>query len=284
MSQIYAFLTVLLWSSAFVYTKIALEYYAVSSLALLRCVIASICLGTVLIFKKIPFPGLSSLPRFFLSGAAGFSLYILAFNKGSALLNPTTSCVLIATAPIITAILARLRFGEKLGIFRWTATGLAFCGILVMFLWRGAFVISMGIVWTLVAALLVSLYNILQRSLTGSFEPLVVTAYSFFAGTFLLLPFAAGALEEVCGASASQIWLAVFLGTCPSAIAYLLWAKALSLAPSTGNVSNAMFLTPFLALLLEYGVTGDVPGPETFVGGGIIMASLFLFLWMSRKP
>lgn len=283
MSQAYAFLTVLLWSSAYVYTKVALQYYSFSALALLRCAVASICLGGVLIAQRASFPGLSSLPHFLVSGAAGFALYILAFNKGSISLNPTTSCIIISTSPIITALFARLFFGEKLGLLRWIAIGLAFFGILVMTLWDGVFSLSEGIVWILAAALLISVYSILQRSLTRQFEPLLITAYSFFAGTLLLTPFLPDAAAQIYHAPAAQIWLLIFLGACPSALAYLFWAKALAIAPNTSNVSNYMFLTPFLALLMEYLVTNELPGMATFAGGGVIMASLIVFIWASRK-
>lgn len=38
-----------------------------------------------------------------------------------------------------------------------------------------------------------------------------------------------------------------------------------------------MFLTPFLALLLDYGVTGGLPDGATVAGGGIVLAALALF-------
>jgi drug/metabolite transporter (DMT)-like permease len=183
----------------------------------------------------------------------------------------------------MTALLARVCFGEKLGGLRWVATGMAFCGILVMTLWNGVLLISEGIYWMLTAALFISIHNILQRSLGKKFEPLIVTAYSFFAGAIMLTPFFNGAAEQFLNAPPTLMWLVIFLGACPSALAYLCWAKALSLAPGTSNVSNYMFLTPFLALLLEYVVTRDLPGVPTFVGGGIIMTSLAVFLWVSRK-
>ncbi|MFT4302786.1 MAG: DMT family transporter [Desulfovibrio sp.] len=283
MSQIYAFLTVFLWSSAYVFTKIALESFSFASLALLRCGVASLCLGAVLVVKKRPFPGMASLPWFVVSGVTGFALYILVFNMGSASLNPTTSCVIISTSPIITALLAQLFFKENLGPLRWIALALAFCGILVMTLWGGSFSISDGTVWMLAAAFCISAYNIMQRLLAKRIEPLTITAYSFFAGTLLLAPFMPDAVEQLGTAPASHLWLVIFLGACPSALAYVLWVKALSIAPTTGNVSNYMFMTPFLALLLEYGVTKNLPGFPTFAGGGIIMASLGIFIWASRR-
>ena len=283
LSQLYALLTVLLWSSAYVFTKVALQYYSSPSLALLRCAVASICLGGVLVVQRKNFPGMASLPHFFISGAMGFALYLLVFNKGSETLNPTTSCILISLSPIITALMARVCFGEKLGVLRWVATGMAFLGILIMTLWNGVILISEGIYWMLTAAIFISIYNILQRFLGKKFDPVIVTAYSFFASTILLTPFSAEAADQIFHAPPSHIWLVIFLGACPSALAYLLWVKALSLAPNTGNVSNYMFLTPFLALLLEYVVTKDLPELSTVVGGGVIMASLVVFLWASRK-
>ena len=283
LSQLTAGAAVALWSSAYVFTKVALGYYSVSALALLRCAVASVCLGTVLVLQRKSFPGAAAVPLFFVSGAAGFALYILAFNKGSETLNPTTCCILISTAPIITALLARVWFRETLARLQWAAICMAFCGILVMTLWDGELAVSGGAFWALAAAVLMSVYNIVQRFLTRRFEPLLVTAYSFFAATLLLAPFLPEAVAEIRGAAAPQVWLVVFLGICPSAAAYLLWAKALSLAPSTGSVANYLFLTPFLALLLEYVVTGGLPGGATFVGGAVIMASLVVFLRAGRR-
>ena len=41
-AQLYAFVTVLLWASAFVFTKIALTYYTAEAIGVLRYVIASL--------------------------------------------------------------------------------------------------------------------------------------------------------------------------------------------------------------------------------------------------
>lgn len=284
LSQICAFLTVLFWSSAYVFTKTALEYYSFTALAVLRCFIASSCLAAVLALTqpqnmfRVP---LSAIPVLLASGAAGFAVYILVFNKGSALLNPTTGCIIISTSPIMTAIMARFCLQEKMGFLKWLAIALAFGGILIMSLWYGDFLISEGLGWMLGAALLISIYSLLQRRLTRRFSPLQVTTYSFWAATLLLMPFFTRTLAELRSAPLSHIALAFFLGVCPSAAAYLLWTKALALSPRTSAVSNHMFLTPFLTLVLEYIVNGTWPGPATFAGGTLIMASLLLFLYAS---
>ncbi len=258
--QIYAFLTVLLWASTYVFTKVVLEYFSVSAVAFLRCLTASLFLAAMLAIAKPGMPPLkTAVPQFLLTGGVGFALYMIVFNKATLALNPTTGCIVIATSPIITALLARLLFGERLKGRQWLAIGFAFCGILVMTLWDGELVVTAGIAWMLFAALLISSHNILQRGLMPRYGSLCVTAYSFFAGALLLAPLAPEAFAEIRTAPGAQIILVCFLGVFPGAGAYLLWAKALALAEKTSSVTNYMFLTPFLTLMLDFAVTGNFP-------------------------
>jgi drug/metabolite transporter (DMT)-like permease len=110
-----------------------------------------------------------------------------------------------------------------------------------------------------------------------------VTAYGFFAGALLLFPFLPEAASQVRAAPMAQTVLVCFLGVFPGGAAYLLWARAIALAEKTSSVTNYMFLTPFLTLMLDFAVTGKLPAVETFAGGGIILASLALFATAREK-
>jgi Predicted permease, DMT superfamily len=260
-----------------VFTPVSLQYFSAASLGLLRCGIAATCLLGVMLVRNVPPPPLRALPVFILSGATGFTLYIITFNTGAALLNATTSCVVIAASPIITALLAIPVFRERLALKQWAAIALAFGGILIMFLYEGTFSTSTGLTWMLAASLLISLYNILQRRLAQRFNSLQITAYSFCTGSVLLLFALPEAAAQAADAPPLQILMVCFLGVFPSAAAYMLWARALALAPATSQVTNFMFLTPFLALMLDYAVTGMVPDAATCVGGGVIVSALVFF-------
>ena len=283
-SHFYAFTTVLLWSSAYVLTKVALVHFSVAALGFLRCLTASAVLSLLLIFTKRSPVRLRELPWLAASGAAGFALYLMVFNLGSGLLNPTTSCVIISTAPIITALIARFIFQEHLTASGWAATLTAFGGVVLLMSGGGGMMAGQGVFWMLLASLLISIYNIIQRRLTVSRSPLEITTYSFILGTVMLIWCLPEAFNEMINAPARYSAVVVFLGLFPSALAYLAWAEALSLAVNTGSVANYMYLTPFLALILEYLVLGEGPGKETFIGGGVILASLFIFARLGRSP
>lgn len=277
-SQFYALLTVVMWSSAYVYTKVALFTFSASVLGLLRCGVATLCLMALLMSHRQLTVKWSDIPVFVLSGACGFALYFLAFNTGSLSLNPTTASIIIALCPIISAFLAQVMFKEKLQLRQWLATLTAFSGVAFIVLQEGSLLISQGVVWMLGAAVLLSLYNVIQRLMNRRISTLQMTAYSFLFGTLLLLGYTPETLNALHNASPGSVALVIFLGVFPGALAYVTWGKALSLAENTGQVTNWMFMTPCLALLLEYVVTGHYPGEATLIGGGIILVSLLCFL------
>ncbi len=78
-------------------------------------------------------------------------------------------------------------------------------------------------------------------------------------------------------APAKQIFVIIYLGVFPSAIAYFLWGTALALAEKTSDVTNFMFVTPLLAVVMGFFIIGEVPSMGTFLGGAIIIAGLILF-------
>lgn len=276
-SQWYAFATVVLWSSAFVFTKVALLSFSSTSLGFLRCAIASAVLYVVLRCKGVRMFGWHELPRFMLSGALGFSIYLFIFNKGSETLTAATGCILIATAPIITALMASVVFRERLTRLAWIALWLAFIGVLVLMLWNGSVSINAGVVWMLGAALAISAYNVIQRLYAHEYTSLQITAYSFFTATAMLVFFLPESIRQIAAAPLPHVIAVIFLGVFPSALAYLLWAKALSFAATTSDVTKFMFLTPLLSLVLGYLVISELPGVETWLGGAIILSGLVLF-------
>lgn len=273
----YAAVTIVCWSLAYVLTRLTLPTFTPFSLGFLRYLIASCTLAVVAIITKMKPPRRTDLPWFFASGAAGFCFYMIAFNQGQATVTAATGSVVIATVPVITAALARVVYGEIVRPLQWVAIGVGLSGVGVLTWRNGGFSFNAGLVWLLLAALALSVYNLLQRKLTAIYSPLQTTTYSIFFGTVMLAVFAPASIGEICRAPAIQLGYLVILGVFSSAIAYVSWAKAFSLAKQTSLVSNYMFFTPFLTSLLGFLLAGEAPGWRTLVGGGIILTGVFLF-------
>ena len=278
----YAAVTILFWSMAFVFTRLALASFTPYSLGVLRYLAASAALAVVAVATRMKPPAPRDLPWFLLSGATGFGLYMSTFNLGSVSVSASTGSVMIATTPILTALLARVVYREKLTALQYGAIGVCFIGVAVLTVLRGGFTFNAGLFYMFLSALLISVYNLLQRRLTKTYSALQSTAYSIFFGTLMLCVFLPDAVTQLRAAPPIQYLYLAVLGVFSSAIAYCAWSKALSLAANTSSVSNYMFVTPFLTTLLGLWLAGEAIEMSTVAGGALIIAGLLLFRFGGR--
>ena len=190
----YAMATILLWSFAYVGTTLALESYEPLTLGFLRYVVASVVMLVYVLINRIKPPMLKDWIWIAVAGCCAYTLYTVFFNIGTGIVGSSTSSIVIATTPIITALIAQIVYGQKLRALQWIAAVVQLCGIALLMLSRsGAYLnVSEGVLWLLIAAAVLSVYNVLQTKLTKSYTPTQVTAYSIFAGTIFLPLFPAG--------------------------------------------------------------------------------------------
>lgn len=278
----YAAITILFWSLAYVFTRLALQYFSAFSLGFLRYFIASCVLFIFVSASNITMPKKADIKWFLLSGFLGFFLYMIAFNKGCETVNASTSSVIIATVPVITALLARVIYGEMLSSIKWGATAVEFSGVAVLTHVNNSLSIGSGLLWLFMAAFSLGAYNLLQRKLTKIYSGTQASAYSIFAGTVMLALFLPSSVHEVQGAPPIQLFYILILGIFSSAVAYVTWAQALKKAKQTSSVSNYMFLTPFLTTLLGFLLAGERPDQATIQGGFVILAGVLLFNFGDR--
>lgn len=273
----YAAATILLWSCAYVLSRLALTYFSPFALGFLRYAVASAAMLVIAVAVRMKPPAREDLGWFLLAGACGFALYMVTFNMGCRTLNSSTSSVVIATAPVVTSVMARVIYKERLRPVQWAAIGVCFAGVVVMTVLRGGLSFSIGILWLLAAVVLLSLFNILQKRLTKTYTALQTSAWGIFFGTLLLAVFLPTSVRQAAGAPGIQWVYLLILGVGSSAAAYCAWAGAFARAKNTSAVSNYMFLTPFLATLLGVVIGGETVDLSTIIGGIVILSGLFMY-------
>lgn len=138
----YAAVTILFWSLAYVLSRVVLQYFSPYSFGFLRYLVASCTLAVLALSMKIKMPKTADLKWFLLSGAVGFFFYIIAFNKGSERVTASTSSVIIATVPVMTALFSYLVYREKLKGFQWAAIVIEFSGVTILTLTDGIFTVN----------------------------------------------------------------------------------------------------------------------------------------------
>lgn len=281
---------VVLWAGAFPGIKIGLEGLSAPHLTLLRHLVASLAFVPFLVlFRRRMLPAWRDVPRFVGLGVLGIFTYHLALNTGEQRVSAGATSLIIATAPMLTALVAAALTSDRLPRLGWFGSALGFAGVALIVLGDGAGNGAPAVIglepyagFILLAAVVTSFFAVLQRPMFARYGPLEVTAFVTWGGTVPMLAFLPGLGEAVVVAYPRSIAAAVLLGVFPSAIAYTLFALALSRAPAT-LVTAYLYLIPVVALLLSWWWLGEVPTLLTVAGGAVVVVGLVIVNAAKRR-
>lgn len=278
------------WGSAFPMIKLGLEDFSAPHFTLLRHLVASLTyLPLLLVFRAKLRPARRDLPYFALLGMLGFFIYHLALNYGSERVSAGAASLIIATAPAMTAIIAAFMLRERLPLFGWVGSVIAFAGLAAIVMGDSAGLGQMtggglnGYAWFIViAAAATAFFSVLQRPMFARYRPLEVAAFATWAGTVPMLVFVQGLGDALAAASPTGLGAAVYNGVFPSAIAYTLFAFALSRTPVT-VVTAWLYMVPLFGLLAAWLLLGEVPTVMTAVGGVIAVLGVVIVNVAKRR-
>lgn len=269
----------ILWGTAFPMIKIALVDLTPPHLTLLRHLVASAAFVPLLLaFKARLLPRRADVPFFLLLGFVGYTVYHLSLNYGQTQVSAGAASLIIATAPAITALLAVFMLGERLPLGGWIGSAISFVGVVLIVLGdSGGSGLTFNVfAWLIVlGAISTSFYAILQRRLFDRYRPIEVAAFATWAGTLPMLVFVPGVVADVAAAGAPALLATIYIGVFPSAVAYTIFAFALSRAPVT-MVAAALYMVPVFSLIASWLLVGEVPGPLTVVGGAVAIGGIVL--------
>lgn len=266
-----------LWASAFAGIKIGLESLEAGHLTLLRHLVASLCfLPFLLLTKSKLFPNWRDVPFFFAIGFLGYSVYHTALNYGEVNVSAGTASLIIAAAPAFTAIAASLLLKDRLPVVGWGGILLSFAGVaLIVFGDNPEIGFNRYALLILLAALVSALYATLQRPLFKTYKAVEVTAFATWAGTVPMLIFLPGFVNDLQTSTTNSLLAGIYIGIFPSAIAYSLFAYAISKMPVT-SVASFLYIIPVFSLFFSWLLLGEVPTWLTLVGGLIAIAGIIV--------
>lgn len=281
-SHIGLFITTIIWASTFINIKIVLQQVQPNTLAFLRFFIASIVLLVYSAITRQGFIKKEDLGWAAASGLTGVALYNIFQNQGLKYAGATDAAIIASMAPVFMALLAWLILKESITkqqilgiIIAFTGSTLvATNGTLETFnleptrLFGDFLILLTGLAW--------GLYNISLKKLLGKYSPTTVLTSTTLAGTIALFPAMLFEQPLNLGSVNTWGWINVFyLGLLASALAYLLWNKALTVI-STVTAGAYLYLLPVLAAIIAFLFLNEVPGPFTIIGGVMALVGTYL--------
>lgn len=281
------------WAGNFIVVKDAITILPPVAFTFLRYSLASVTLLALLRWNdgqlRPPHP---DLLRILLLGAFGFGVYQILWTVGLQSIPAGDSALIIASTPVITAVLAVVAGADTLTPAKFAGAAISFLGVVIVI---GAGVgISMsgsaaGAGLTLLAACCWAAYTAFAAPVLRRHSPLVLTTWATVGGTLVLLPVGLGQLLVPGAVSAeagdrigSLILAIVYSGVLAAALANVIVFNGVRLVGPTRIITLQAFV-PFMAVVLAFLVLHEPIRPGQLVGGAIIILGVALTRRASRR-
>ena len=275
--------TIVLWGSAYVAIRIALDGFSVAGMTAGRVVVSALVLTVVAPFVGVRRPDRSDLPRLAVCGVVGVTGYQLLLNAGQRTVPAGTASLLINTAPLFTVLLAWLLLRDRLTSRGRVGIALGFAGATIMALGEGdGLRLSGNALLIVTAALCFALFIVLQKPLLRRYSGFELTCYAMWAGTIVALPLVPALVGNLSSAGGRSILAVLFLGVGPSAIGFATWAYALSRF-AVGTTANALYLLPIVAVSSGWLILGEQPHLTALAGGAIALTGVVVSRTRPRR-
>ncbi|MGG3925343.1 DMT family transporter [Metabacillus fastidiosus] len=283
-----AFITIIIWGSTFAAIRVSLQGgYSAGHLVLIRFLIASSIFLIYALWPGVQFqlPKKEDVITILALGWVGITIYHIGVTFGELTVEAGTAGMIIGSAPVFTSLIAVIVLKEKLDLFGWAGLFVGFIGIILITIGTTgqSFHISEGALFMLLAAVAASVFFVFQKPLFSRYKPIELTAYFTWAGTLPFFIFSPGLFEDIQHATIEAHLSALYVGIFPAAIAYAMWATALSLGKAS-SVTSMMYVEPVIAIFVAWLWLHEWPSTLSLIGGIIAISGVIIVNWLgSRK-
>ena len=280
-AYLYAVIVVLIWSTVASAFKITLNYLDFLQLLFFAALVSLVTLFVVVVMQnKIDLLRTFSSRDYLNSLLLGFLnpfLYYIVLFKAYSLLPAQQAVSLNYTWAIQLVLLSIPLLKQKIGFKSIFAIVVSYVGVIIIATQGNIlslrFTNLSGVVLALGSAVIWALfwiYNIKDKRdevvklfLNFLFGFVFIFVYMTFSGGFII-PQTPGLIG------------AIYVGVFEMGLTFILWLKALKLSRTTAQLSNLIYLTPFLSLMVINIIVGEKILLSTIVGLVFIVAGIIL--------
>ena len=170
---------------------------------------------------------------------------------------------------------------EKITLRILIGIALALIGVLIISIFgRPSYSLEItyifGAITVLIAALVGAGYTVAGKKMLSRYSPLSLTVYAFLFGSLGLIPFISITLFEEVAVLSIRGWLILlFLGICPTVIAYILWYVALEIK-SASKLGSYLFFIPVLSTIISVILLNERITWLFVIGGALVILGLHI--------
>ncbi|MCC2879892.1 DMT family transporter [Lachnoclostridium pacaense] len=279
-----AFITILIWGTTFISTKVLLKTFSPVEILFIRFVMGYLALWLVCP-RTLKLDSRRQEPLFMAAGLCGITMYYLLENIALTFTLASNVGVIISIAPFFTAILSCLFLGgTRPGRQFFIGFLLAMAGIFLLSFGSSSLSINpMGDILAVAAAIIWAVYSTLTKKISAlGYSTIQTTRRTFFYGLIFMIP--ALALMDF-NVSLSQVTSPLnlcnllFLGLGASALCFVTWNLAVKILGSV-RTSVYIYMVPVITTVSSALVLKEPVTMTAVCGIALTLAGLFL----SERP
>lgn len=283
-----AFVTILIWGTTFISTKVLLRVFSPVEILVIRFLIGYAALWCVKP-RRLKITDRKQEWYFVAAGLCGITLYYLLENIALAYTLASNVGVIISIAPFFTALFAWLFLHERRPCGRFFLGFLiAMAGIVLLSFGKEASlqINPAGDLLAIVAAVVWAAYSILTKKISGfGYNTILVTRRTFFYGLVFLAP--ASFFMDFHSAFQNLTNLNVlpnllFLGLGASALCFVTWNTAVKRLGSI-KTSVYIYMVPVITAVTSALILHEQMTAAAVCGIALTLAGLFLSENRTRK-
>lgn len=275
---------VIVWGASFVATKVALREVSAVTVVWLRFGMGIPILAAAVAARKQFEPvARNEIGYFALLGFLGIAFHQWLQSTGLQTAQATTSAWIVATIPVIQAVLGWAVLKEKLGRFIIAGVTLAAVGVLLVVTKGDLLSLLQGRSGTIGDLLVLfsapnwAVFSILSRRGLQRHRAALMLLYVMGIGWLFIsaLFFAGPGLADIARLTIRG-WLAVsFLGVFCTGLAYIFYYDTLQVIPAS-QVGVFIYIEPLVTVILAAIILPEPLNLPTLLGGGIILTGVWL--------
>ena len=282
-----AFLTVAIWGSTFVFTKMLLQSgLSPAQIFTLRFLIAYVLmlLGTIATRKHTQLLCSSWRDEFImlLLGITGGSVYFLTENAALLYTTATNTSLIVCTCPLFAMLLvaAVYRHSEHISKIQAVGSLIACAGMAVVVL-NGHFVLHLsprGDLLAFAACLCWAFYSLLMKTALQRYSTLFITRKVFFYGLVTIIPYylvEPGFPSVSTLLSPNVLWNLLFLGVVASMLCFIIWNWVISRLGAV-VATNWVYFNPITTILFAWWLLDETITPWFLLGTALILVGMML--------
>jgi len=276
-----ALVTITIWGTTFISTKILLADFQPVEILFLRFVIGFLVLSAVCP-RKLKTNSYKQELTFIASGLCGICLYYLLENIALTFTTASNVGVIISVAPFFTAILAHLfiKPKEKQHIQFFAGFIVAMAGIILISFNSSKLQLNpVGDLLAVLAAIVWACYSILTRKISSFGYPVILsTRKSFFYGILFMIPtlfFFDFNPDLSRFANTAYLFNILYLGFGASALCFVTWNFAVK---ELGAVKTSVYIymVPVITVITSVLILHEKLTLLAGIGTGLTLIGLFL--------